>query len=77
LGEVALVPVTGGVFTVTIWHATATASSEGEVTTQEILLWDRKRDGGFPGTIMKVESFLFPSLFHYYLSLFLFFFFFG
>ncbi|KAJ5911838.1 uncharacterized protein N7473_001141 [Penicillium subrubescens] len=48
LGEVALVPVTGGVFTVTIWHATATASSEGEVTTQEILLWDRKRDGGFP-----------------------------
>ncbi|OQD72980.1 hypothetical protein PENDEC_c017G00832 [Penicillium decumbens] len=43
LGEVALVPVTGGVFTVTIWH-----TPSGGVTTQETLLWDRKRDGGFP-----------------------------
>lgn len=48
LGEVALVPVTGGVFTVTIWHAGPSAS--GEATAQETLLWDRKRDGGFPGT---------------------------
>ncbi|OQE19032.1 hypothetical protein PENSTE_c016G08568 [Penicillium steckii] len=40
LGEVALVPVTGGVFTVTIWNAGP--------TTEETLLWDRKRDGGFP-----------------------------
>ncbi|KAJ6144207.1 hypothetical protein N7470_008102 [Penicillium chermesinum] len=47
LGEVALVPVTGGVFTVTIWHA-AQAASENEVSTQETLLWDRKRDDGFP-----------------------------
>ncbi|KAJ6119258.1 hypothetical protein N7523_003538 [Penicillium sp. IBT 18751x] len=52
LGEVALVPKTGGVFTVTIWYSdpgTGTAS-EGEsgVTTQEVILWDRKRDGGFP-----------------------------
>ncbi|KAJ5374252.1 hypothetical protein N7517_006258 [Penicillium concentricum] len=46
LGEVALVPKTGGVFTVTIWHGTL--NSEGNVTTQEIILWDRKRDGGFP-----------------------------
>ncbi|KAJ5964096.1 uncharacterized protein N7479_003972 [Penicillium vulpinum] len=45
LGEVALVPKTGGVFTVTIWHGTM---NEGEITTQEIILWDRKRDGGFP-----------------------------
>ncbi|KAF3393846.1 hypothetical protein F1880_004964 [Penicillium rolfsii] len=48
LGEVALVPVTGGIFTVTIWHTSTTASSEAESTTQETLLWDRKRDGGFP-----------------------------
>ncbi|KAJ5788701.1 hypothetical protein N7457_003691 [Penicillium paradoxum] len=41
LGEVALVPMTGGVFTVTIWHATDDA-------TKEVILWDRKRDGGFP-----------------------------
>ncbi|CAI7622807.1 unnamed protein product [Penicillium glandicola] len=45
LGEVALVPKTGGVFTVTIWHGTV---HDGEITTQEIILWDRKRDGGFP-----------------------------
>ncbi|KAJ5179184.1 hypothetical protein N7492_002394 [Penicillium capsulatum] len=40
LGEVALVPKTGGIFTVTIFHGQA--SAEGEI------LWDRKRDGGFP-----------------------------
>ncbi|KAI2698010.1 hypothetical protein CBS147332_8565 [Penicillium roqueforti] len=45
LGEVALVPKTGGVFTVTIWHGTI---NDGEITTQESILWDRKRDGGFP-----------------------------
>lgn len=33
LGEVALVPGTGGVFTITL---------DGE------LIWERKRDGGFP-----------------------------
>lgn len=46
LGEVALVPMTGGVFTVTIWHSTA---ADSQVSTQESILWDRKRDGGFPG----------------------------
>ncbi|KAJ5503619.1 hypothetical protein N7463_006493 [Penicillium fimorum] len=46
LGEVALVPKTGGVFTVTLWQGTL--NREGEVTTQELILWDRKRDGGFP-----------------------------
>ncbi|KAF7712546.1 Uncharacterized protein PECH_004087 [Penicillium ucsense] len=52
LGEVALVPVTGGVFTITIWHAVdadASASNQSDLaTTQETLLWDRKSDGGFP-----------------------------
>ena len=43
--------MTGGVFTVTIWHADSTAEKDasGNVQTQEIILWDRKRDGGFPG----------------------------
>ncbi|KGO43165.1 Selenoprotein, Rdx type [Penicillium expansum] len=45
LGEIALVPKTGGVFTVTIWHG---AVLDGEIRTQESILWDRKRDGGFP-----------------------------
>ncbi|KAJ5719057.1 hypothetical protein N7493_007512 [Penicillium malachiteum] len=48
LGEVALVPMTGGVFTVTIWHPESTSTEDSEVKTQEIILWDRKRDGGFP-----------------------------
>ena len=30
----------------TIWHGTV---NDGEITTQETILWDRKRDGGFPG----------------------------
>lgn len=51
LGEVALVPVTGGVFTVTIWNA-GPATALGEVSTEETLLWDRKRDGGFPGMFL-------------------------
>lgn len=60
LGEVSLVPVTGGFFSVTIWHAGQTQSAgQGEVSTQEVLLWDRKRDGGFPGMLMKSFLFLF------------------
>ncbi|KAJ5483912.1 hypothetical protein N7539_005708 [Penicillium diatomitis] len=52
LGEVALVPVTGGVFTITIWHAvdadTSASNQSNLAMTQETLLWDRKTDGGFP-----------------------------
>ena len=40
----------------TIWHGTM---KDGEITTQESILWDRKRDGGFPGMIF----FSFISLF--------------
>jgi len=36
LGEVALVPGTGGIFT---------------VTCNDTLVWDRKRDGGFPDAV--------------------------
>ncbi|PYH50055.1 SelT/SelW/SelH family protein [Aspergillus saccharolyticus JOP 1030-1] len=58
LGEVALVPATGGRFTVTVYHrsggsATPAATDEESggpvtVTVTETVLWDRKRDGGFP-----------------------------
>ncbi|KAJ0421843.1 Rdx family-domain-containing protein [Aspergillus carlsbadensis] len=45
IGEIALVPRTGGLFRVTIFPSASTwtlPSEEGKV------LWDRKRDGGFP-----------------------------
>ncbi|KAE8352064.1 Rdx family-domain-containing protein [Aspergillus coremiiformis] len=41
LGEVALLPATGGVFTVTMF-----VGSEGGV--REVVLWDRRLRGGFP-----------------------------
>ncbi|KAG5964536.1 hypothetical protein E4U57_005216 [Claviceps arundinis] len=53
LGQVSLQPSTGGIFTITIQTSsspdvadmgTATATGTGEVQ----VLWDRKRDGGFP-----------------------------
>lgn len=59
LGEVALQPATGGVFTVTIATAPASppppSSSRGPAaaattTTTSRVLWDRKADGGFPET---------------------------
>ncbi|PYH82951.1 hypothetical protein BO82DRAFT_431273 [Aspergillus uvarum CBS 121591] len=60
LGEVALQPGTGGVFTVTLYHrrggsasgqqaeGTEGAEAGQEETVTESVLWDRKRDGGFP-----------------------------
>ncbi|KAM0278090.1 hypothetical protein ACHAQH_005382 [Verticillium albo-atrum] len=53
LGEVALIPSTGGTFTVTI--TTPADAKPGEVTTTTTTtstrtLWDRKMDGGFPET---------------------------
>ena len=51
LGEVSLVPSTGGVFTIDIVHAGSpqAVSQEGQLTTQTSRLWDRKTEGGFPG----------------------------
>lgn len=46
LGEVALVPVSGGVFVVTI--SRSAAETPGQDVKDEVI-WDRKRDGGFPG----------------------------
>ena len=53
LGEVALIPSSGGVFTVTIFHSgvgVTTAGTDGQ--TEEKVIWDRKRDGGFPGLFL-------------------------
>ena len=54
LGEVSLVPSTGGVFTIDIVHAGSpldpqAVSQEVQLTTQTSRLWDRKTEGGFPG----------------------------
>jgi len=54
LGEVALIPRTGGIFTVTVQKA------ENE---KEVLIWDRKREGGFPG---KFFFFFFVSWIFYW-----------
>ncbi|PNS15330.1 hypothetical protein CAC42_2665 [Sphaceloma murrayae] len=51
IGEVALIPATGGVFQV---HLTYTPVMTGNTaptsTVQTVLLWDRKTEGGFPET---------------------------
>ncbi|KAK4248428.1 Rdx family-domain-containing protein [Corynascus novoguineensis] len=49
LGEVALQPATGGVFTVEI-TTTRTADQGDKAKTAVVILWDRKTDGGFPET---------------------------
>lgn len=48
IGEVALIPVTGGIFTVYLTHLPPGSGEKAEA--QEILLWDRKAEGGFPET---------------------------
>ncbi|KAL4864122.1 Rdx family-domain-containing protein [Aspergillus spectabilis] len=57
LAEVALIPKTGGIFTVTIFPSSSSASTrdgdpdpnpEPEWVREGTILWDRKRDGGFP-----------------------------
>ncbi|KAL7789903.1 Rdx family domain-containing protein [Trichoderma ceciliae] len=50
LGEVALQPSTGGIFVVTIYHASSSPSSSPSPSIQSTTLWDRKTDGGFPET---------------------------
>ncbi|KAG6204399.1 hypothetical protein E4U35_003437 [Claviceps purpurea] len=57
LGQVSLQPSTGGIFTITIQTSSSTSSSsspdlpgtDASTGTGDIqVLWDRKRDGGFP-----------------------------
>ena len=47
IGEVALIPATGGIFTVYLSYKPLGAE-DAEV--QQVLLWDRKAEGGFPET---------------------------
>lgn len=47
IGEIALIPATGGLFTVHLTYKPE--SSDGaSANVQEVLLWDRKAEGGFP-----------------------------
>ncbi|KAL2834074.1 Rdx family-domain-containing protein [Aspergillus pseudoustus] len=48
IGEISLVPRTGGLFRVTIFPSTTTSTSSKEGAGDGTVLWDRKRDGGFP-----------------------------
>jgi predicted Rdx family selenoprotein len=58
LGEVSLIPASGGVFTISLYHTSSSPTNStskstfpsSDVEVQETLLWDRKRDGGFPET---------------------------
>jgi selT/selW/selH-like putative selenoprotein len=50
LGEVALIPATGGLFTVHLTYKPVGEAEGSDVKTQEVLLWDRKAEGGFPET---------------------------
>ncbi|KAE9982071.1 hypothetical protein EG327_005964 [Venturia inaequalis] len=56
IGEIALIPATGGLFTVTLSYLPQTVAEgeEGEtkdkIQPQTVLLWDRKAEGGFPET---------------------------
>lgn len=55
--------MTGGVFTVTIWSA-GQQTALGEASTEESILWDRKRDGGFPGMSDLTHLIAFSFLFY-------------
>lgn len=58
IGEVALIPATGGIFKVAIQHevlerpsSEVQARSRGIETVTTKTLWDRGVDGGFPGRL--------------------------
>ncbi|KAF2132382.1 hypothetical protein P153DRAFT_284579 [Dothidotthia symphoricarpi CBS 119687] len=51
IGEIALIPATGGLFTVELTYAPQGSAAEGEnVEIKKVLLWDRKAEAGFPET---------------------------
>lgn len=49
IGEIALIPATGGRFTVSLTYKPLD-STGAEAETKRVLLWDRKAEGGFPET---------------------------
>jgi selT/selW/selH-like putative selenoprotein len=48
IGEIALIPATGGIFTVQLSYLVPPAQDQIGTALSEVLIWDRKRDGGFP-----------------------------
>ena len=50
IGEIALIPATGGLFTVHLTHSSQAVDAGANPQTQEVLIWDRKAEGGFPET---------------------------
>ncbi|KAF2225180.1 Rdx family-domain-containing protein [Elsinoe ampelina] len=51
IGEVALIPATGGIFQVHLTYLSADGATEKQgAQAQHVLLWDRKAEGGFPET---------------------------
>jgi predicted Rdx family selenoprotein len=51
IGEIALIPATGGIFTVNLTYKPQeeVARSGDDVQATTVLLWDRKAEEGFPG----------------------------
>ncbi|KJX95314.1 selenoprotein domain protein [Zymoseptoria brevis] len=50
IGEVAMIPASGGLFTVRLTYAVGSAESDGQARAEEVLIWDRKTESGFPET---------------------------
>lgn len=64
IGEIALIPSTGGLFQVHLIYVPSSTTGSGEVQTEKLLLWDRKSEGGFPETKVlkqKVRDCIDPS----------------
>jgi selT/selW/selH-like putative selenoprotein len=64
IGEVALIPSTGGLFTVHLTYSTGSNESEENTNVEKVLLWDRKAESGFPETKIlkqKVRNYIDPS----------------
>lgn len=60
LGEVALQPSTGGTFVVHL-YTRSDSGKDAATLVQKHLLWDRKAEGGFPGTSLLFCSEQFSS----------------
>ncbi|KAJ4340235.1 hypothetical protein N0V95_007555 [Ascochyta clinopodiicola] len=52
IGEIALIPATGGLFQVELTYVPVTSTEKDavDVKAEKVLLWDRKTEGGFPET---------------------------
>ncbi len=48
IGEIALIPATGGIFTVQLSYVPHSAQEQTSAAPSEVLIWDRKDEGGFP-----------------------------